>query len=140
MECSLPGVSVRGIFQARILEGVAISSSRGIFPTQGWEVTSPALAGRLFTTEPLAKPTVNNALVHIQKSLRVNILRVCIICVLSHFSCVRLFATLWTVANQAPLSMGFSRQEYWSGLPSPPSPPRALLDPGIKPVSLGTLH
>ena len=41
--------------------------------------------------------------------------------VLSHFSHVRLFATLWTVARQAPLSMGFSRQEYWSGLlfPSP---------------------
>ena len=36
---------------------------------------------------------------------------------LSHFSRVRLFATPWTVAYQAPLSMGFSRQEYWSGLP-----------------------
>ena len=35
---------------------------------------------------------------------------------LSHFSRVQLFATLWTVARQAPLSMGFSRQEYWSGL------------------------
>ena len=34
-------------------------------------------------------------------------------------SCVRLFATPWTVARQAPLSMGFSRQEYWSGLPFP---------------------
>ena len=40
--------------------------------------------------------------------------------VLSLFSCVRLFETLWTVACQAPLSMGFCRQEYWSGLPSPP--------------------
>ena len=38
-------------------------------------------------------------------------------CVLSCFSCVRLFATLWTVACQAPLSMGFSEQEYWSGVP-----------------------
>ena len=36
-------------------------------------------------------------------------------CVLSHFSCVQLFATLWTISQQAPLSMGFSRQEYWSG-------------------------
>ena len=43
---------------------------------------------------------------------------------LCHFSCVQLFATLWTVALQAPLSMGFSRQEYWSGLPShPPGDP-----------------
>ena len=40
--------------------------------------------------------------------------------VLSCFSHVWLFATPWTVAHQAPLSMGFSRQEYWSGLPSPP--------------------
>ena len=39
---------------------------------------------------------------------------------LSHFSHVRLFATLWTVGHQAPWSMGFSRQEYWSGLPCPP--------------------
>ena len=54
--------------------------------------------------------------------------------VLSHLSCVPLFATLWTVAHQAPLSMGFSRQEYWSGLPCPP--PGNLPDPGIKPVSL----
>ena len=38
---------------------------------------------------------------------------------------VRLFATLWTVAYQAPPSMGFSRQEYWSGLPFP-SPPRSV--------------
>ena len=41
--------------------------------------------------------------------------------VLSHFSCVQLFAILWTIACQAPLSMGFSRQEYWSGLPFPSS-------------------
>ena len=46
---------------------------------------------------------------------------------------VRLFAIPWTVARQAPLSMGFSRQEYWSGLPFPP--PEDLPDPGIEPVS-----
>ena len=46
--------------------------------------------------------------------------------ILSHFSCVHLFVTPWTVARQAPLSMGFSRQEYWSGLPVPP--------PGIFPT------
>ena len=40
-------------------------------------------------------------------------------CVLHSFKCVRLLATLWTVARQAPLSMGLSRQEYWSGLPFP---------------------
>ena len=42
------------------------------------------------------------------------------VCVLSCFSCVMLLETLWTVALQAPLSMGFSRQEYWSRLPCPP--------------------
>ena len=51
-------------------------------------------------------------------------------CVLSRFSRVQLFATLWTLALQAPLSMGFSRQEYWSGLPRPP--PGDLPNPGIE--------
>ena len=46
---------------------------------------------------------------------------------------VRLFAMLWTVACQAPLSTGFSRQEYWSGIPFPSL--GDLPDPGIKPVS-----
>ena len=49
---------------------------------------------------------------------------------LSH---VRLFATLWTVAHQAPPSMGFSKQEYWSGLPFPS--PGDLPNPGIEPGS-----
>ena len=53
---------------------------------------------------------------------------------LSH---VQLIATPWTVAFQAPLSMGFSRQNYWSGLPFPP--PGDLPNPGIQPVSLTSL-
>ena len=48
-------------------------------------------------------------------------------------SCVQLFATAWTVAYQAPPSIGFSRQECWSGLPFPS--PGDLPDPGIKPGS-----
>ena len=48
-------------------------------------------------------------------------------------SCVRLFATPWTVAHQAPLSVEFSRQEYWSGLPFPST--GDLPDPGIEPRS-----
>ena len=47
--------------------------------------------------------------------------------------CVQLFATLWIVAYQAPLFMGFSRQEYWSGLLCPP--PGDLPNPGIQPTS-----
>ena len=50
---------------------------------------------------------------------------------LSH---VRLFVILWTVTHQAPLSMEFSRQDYWNRLPYPP--PGDLPDPGIKPTSL----
>ena len=56
---------------------------------------------------------------------------------LSLFSRVRFFVTPWTAAHQAPLPMGFSRQEYWSGLPCPP--PGDLPDPGIEPTSLTSL-
>ena len=62
--------------------------------------------------------------------------RVCVcvhVCVLSH---VQLFVSPWTVVCQAPLSMEFSRQEYWSGLPCPS--PGVLSDPGIKPRSLSS--
>ena len=55
-------------------------------------------------------------------------------CMLSRFSHIRLSETLWTVARRAPQSMGFSRQEYWSGLPLPPpgNPP----NPGVESTSL----
>ena len=56
-------------------------------------------------------------------------------CMLSHFSRIQLFVTLWAIARQAPLSMGFLTQEYWSGLPC--SPPSDLHDPGIE---FGTFH
>ena len=55
------------------------------------------------------------------------------VCVLSH---VQLFVTLWTVAHQTSLSMGFPRQEHWSGLPFPP--PGDLPDSGIKLMSLAS--
>ena len=51
----------------------------------------------------------------------------------SCFRCIRLFGILWTVARQALLSMGFSRQEYWRGLPCPS--PGDLPNPGIEPAS-----
>ena len=63
---------------------------------------------------------------HIQRELKVKVK-------VKSLSRVRLFATPWTVAYQAPPSMGFSRQEYWSGLSFPS--PRDLPDPGIKPGS-----
>ena len=48
-------------------------------------------------------------------------------------SCVQFFVTLWTLAHQVPLSMGFPRQQYWNGLPFPS--PGDLPNPGIKPES-----
>ena len=56
------------------------------------------------------------------------------LCALSRFSCVQLFAILWTITHQAPPSLELSRQEYWNWLPCPPS--GVLLDPGFKSKSL----
>ena len=74
----------------------------------------------------LVFPTSSNSSVHITLSCPVKVK-------VKSLSCVQLFVTLWTVACQAPLSMGYSRQEYWNGLPfpSPGNPP----DPGNKPCS-----
>ena len=59
---------------------------------------------------------------------------VCVcVCVCCGLSLVQLFETLWTVAHQAPLSMGFSRQEYWIGLPF--TSPSDILGPGFEPTS-----
>ena len=72
----------------------------------GMEPVSPmshTLAGEFFMAEPPGKRKVNYAAALL----------------LSHFSRVQLFATPWTAAYQAPQSMGFSRQEYWSGVPLP---------------------
>ena len=51
---------------------------------------------------------------------------------------VQFFVNPWNVLGQPPLSMGFSRQEYWNELPYPP--PKYLLDPGIEPMSLMPLE
>ena len=74
----------------------------------------------LFGLQPAWRPSWGHNLVSLEEGM----------CVLSCFSRVRLFETPWTVALQAPLSMGLSRQEYWSGLPLPH--PGDLPDPGIK--------
>ena len=60
-------------------------------------------------------------------------------CMLNHFSHVQFFVTLWTIAHQSPLFMGFSRQEYWSGwlcpapedLPNPKMEPKSLMSPAL---------
>ena len=106
MDYSLLGSSVHGIFQARVLEWVAISFSRGT-SDPGLKPQSHALQADALPSEPQGKPNEVKSL-----------------------SRVQLFATPWTVAYQAPLSMGFSRQEYWSGLPLPS--PGDLPAPGIE--------
>ena len=68
------------------------------------------------------------------KTVTRDIKRHCVCMLISLFSHVQLFMMLWTLAHQAPQSMGFSRQEYWSRLPC--SPPGDIPDPGIKPASL----
>ena len=94
-------------------------------PTKG-EVPRPCTVGRWHSDE-------RTAFSHGKTCIRRTRDTECI-SVLSRFSHVQLFAIPWTIAHQAPLSMGFSRQEYWSGLPSPP--PGYLPDPGIAPASL----
>ena len=70
----------------------------------------------------------------LDRVLPLRTLCVCVcVCVLSY---IRLFATPRTVAHQAPLSMAFSGQKYWSGLPFPS--PRDFADPEIKPMSLAS--
>ena len=86
------------------------------------------------TTEPITWP-VKGEMLQIKVMKTIIIAGMCMYTyVPSHFSCVWLFVTLRTVACQAPLSMGFSREEYWSGFPCPS--PGELPDPGIKPASL----
>ena len=79
---------------------------------------SPALVGGFFITEPPGKSSYLN--LHVS--------------MLSQFSRVQLFTTLWTIAHQAPLSLEFSSQEYWSGLPF--NLPTDLPNPGIEPAFL----
>ena len=111
MGCGLPGSSVLGVSQPRNLKWVAISS--GDLPNPGIKPRSPYIAGRFFTVW-VTREALYYAWV---KSL----------------SRVRLFATPWTIAHQAPPSTEFSREEYWRGLSFPS--PGDLPDPGIEPRS-----
>ena len=119
MDHSPLGSSVHGILQARILEWVSTSSSR--WSSRPWDQTHVScvswIAGRFLTWGATGKFKV----LFIQ------------MCCAQSFSYVQLFATSWTVACQAPLSVGFSWQEYWSGLSFPS--PGDLPGPGIEPMS-----
>ena len=105
----------------------------GDLPNPGIKPTSLMSPERQAGSLPLAPPGKPGHVRVCVCALRVCVcaLRVCVCAqLLSH---VWLCATLWIVAFQAPLSMGFFRQEYWSGLPFPPL--RYLPNPGVKPKS-----
>ena len=128
MDCSPLGSSIHGIFQARVLEWGAIAFS--LLPMLS---RNPGLLNYYVSltthiqSQELLSILQNTFLVHIDLSIspsrsksRVKL-----------FSLVRLFVIPWTVAYQAPLSMEFSRQKYWSELPFPS--PGDLPDSGIEP-------
>ena len=92
-------------------------------PHPGIEPAPPALEGEVLTSGLPVRPQDGD----FHRSGLTVVVKVVAL------SRVRLFVTPWTAAHQAPLSVGFSRQEYWSGLPF--SSPGALPDPGIEPAS-----
>ena len=147
IDYSPQGSSVHGIFQARILEWVVISFSRGSSQPRDWTQVS-CIAGRFFTvwvtreayslllllsrfkscptlcdpidSSPPGSPvpgilqarTLEWAAISFSSAWKWKVKG-------KSLSRVWLFVTPWTAAYKAPLSMGFSRQEYWSGVPSP---------------------
>ena len=146
MDCNLPGSSLHMVFQARILEWVAISFSR----ESSWpkdQTSISCLAGGFFTTQSPGKPLKLDTAKSLQSCLTLcnpiggsppgspvpGILQARTLewvatsfanawkwkVKVKSLSRVRLLATPWSAAYQAPLSMGFSRQEYWSGVPLP---------------------
>ena len=96
------------------------------------------LWGKQFCTIIITKATKGKSKKQFQHGVRIGFLAATLrfgylhtcTCMLSHFSPVRLFVTPWTRACQIPLTVGFSRQEYWSGWPCPP--PGYLPDPVLK--------
>ena len=128
MDYSLLGSSVHGILQARILEWVVISFSRGTSQPRDRTRVS-RIAGGSFIVWATREAQSGKEIVKVSlKALPSKLLLL-----LSHFSHVQHCVTLWTTAHQVSLSMGFSRQGYWSGLPCPP--PGDLPSLGIKPGS-----
>ena len=129
MDCSLPGSFAHEILQARILEWIAIPFFRESSQLRNWTSVS-CIAGGFFTVWNTREALKNKHLKIFINGLHTYML--------SHFSHIWLFATLWAVSCQAPLSMGFPRQESWRGCPYPP--PGDLPNPGIEPESPVSLH
>ena len=120
MPCSPPGdLSNPGLLHCRrILYRLSYQRS----PFNSYPLTNAAkaiLQGNVLRESKRSSPSISS---------------ISAVCALSLFSGIQLYVTLQTAARQAPLSMGFSRQEYWSGLQCPP--PGDLPNPGIEPKSL----
>ena len=145
MDYSLPGSSILGIFQARVLEWVAISFSRGSSQPRDQTQVSH-IVGRLPSSQGQKSGGAQRKALEVEQEARGKskcreVLSMdlasfqnwpapcCAVLCLGARSCPTL-ATPQTAAHQASLSMGFSRQEDWSGLPCPP--PGDLPNPGIK--------
>ena len=115
LDCSLPGSFVHGISLARILEWVAISYS----------AAAKSLQFHLTLCDPIDSSPPGSAVPGILQARTLEWVAISFSNAwkwkvnVKSFSHVRLFATPWTAAYHAPPSMGFSRQEYWSGVPSP---------------------
>ena len=124
VDCSPTGCSVHGILQSSILEWVVIPFFRGSSQPRDWTQVS-CTAGKFFilraTREGHSRYLIQISLFSL---FNTNM----------HAKSLQLCATLWTVAWQASLPRGFSRQEYRSGLPCPPE--RDFLNPGIETASL----
>ena len=114
MDCSLRGSSVHGDSPGKNTGVGCLSLLQGIFPTQGLNPGLQHCRQILYCLSHQGSPVL-------------------LLLLLSHFSHVRLCATPETEAHQAPLSLRFSRQEHWNGLPFPS--PGNLPDPGIEPRS-----
>ena len=115
LDYSLPGSSVHGIFQARMMQWFAVPFSRGSSqPRDQTHISRVSCIDRwiLYCWAP------GEALLKLTWPV-FYVETVLLLLLLSHFSRVRLCATQETAAHQAPPSLGFSRQEHWSGLPFP---------------------
>ena len=141
MDCSPPGSSIHGILQVRIVEWISMPPSRR-FPHSGINPSVSKILGGGHGN-PLQDSCLENpmdrgawwATVHRVAQSRTQLsAHTCMLCacLLSNFATLWT-ATLWTLAHQAPLSIGFSRQESWSGLPCPP--PGDLPHPRTEPAS-----
>ena len=140
MDCNPVGWCVHGILQAKILEWVAISSLRGS-SWPGDRTWVSCIASRFFTVWATREALIykhfdfdiyvqfedvrHEIYSYITFHISGNIASLILSCSLLSDS-----VTSWTIAHEAPLFMGYPRQEYWSGLPFPP--PGNLPDPGIE--------